>query len=296
MFMLVFAAIGVFGAGMLAIAAGIPIKDYGFGNTLILSGVIAWCTSIIMVSLWVCAREIRQVFEQPSDADAQKRDQTAAAANAASDQGGWPQSIPEKTPAQPAAEPPAADTKPGRRNLLFASSRRTAAAGPESAPPAQAVAAPEPRTPEPRPAESRGPAAEEPRPTPKRAEVPARPLPRTPLNLGSLRDTPRTPAGAAAAPASTSSSASASGSASPPREPAPEPAATPSRSPEAAPTPPATAPGRSDSVGVNVLKSGVVDGMAYWLYSDGSIEAQMAEGMMRFGSIDELRAHLDKRA
>ena len=47
---------------------------------------------------------------------------------------------------------------------------------------------------------------------------------------------------------------------------------------------------------VTVLKSGIVDGMAYSLYSDGSIEAQMPEGMMRFASIDELRAHLDQRA
>jgi hypothetical protein len=46
---------------------------------------------------------------------------------------------------------------------------------------------------------------------------------------------------------------------------------------------------------VTVLKSGVVDGMAYSLYSDGSIEAEMPEGMMRFASIDELRAHLDQR-
>jgi hypothetical protein len=45
-----------------------------------------------------------------------------------------------------------------------------------------------------------------------------------------------------------------------------------------------------------VIKSGVVDGMGYSLYSDGSIEAQMPEGMMRFASIDELRAHLDQRA
>jgi hypothetical protein len=35
--------------------------------------------------------------------------------------------------------------------------------------------------------------------------------------------------------------------------------------------------------------------MAYSLYSDGSIEAQMPEGMMRFASIDELRSHLDHR-
>jgi hypothetical protein len=50
-----------------------------------------------------------------------------------------------------------------------------------------------------------------------------------------------------------------------------------------------------DQPDVIVLKSGIVDGMAYSLYSDGSIEAQMPEGMMRFASIDELRAHLDQR-
>ena len=55
------------------------------------------------------------------------------------------------------------------------------------------------------------------------------------------------------------------------------------------------APPVADQPPVTVLKSGVVDGMAYSLYSDGSIEAQMPEGMMRFASIDELRAHLDQR-
>jgi hypothetical protein len=52
---------------------------------------------------------------------------------------------------------------------------------------------------------------------------------------------------------------------------------------------------RKEEPSVTILKSGVVDGMAYSLYSDGSIEAQMPEGMMRFASIEELRAHLDQR-
>jgi len=73
-------------------------------------------------------------------------------------------------------------------------------------------------------------------------------------------------------------SASSAGAAA--ERPAPEPAAARSEEP-----PPVT-----------VLKSGVVDGMAYSLYSDGSIEAQMPEGMMRFASIDELRSHLDQRS
>jgi hypothetical protein len=45
---------------------------------------------------------------------------------------------------------------------------------------------------------------------------------------------------------------------------------------------------------VSVLKSGVVEGMAYTLYSDGSIEAQLQGGMVRFGSITELRNHIEK--
>jgi hypothetical protein len=57
-----------------------------------------------------------------------------------------------------------------------------------------------------------------------------------------------------------------------------------------------TAARTTEQPAVTVLKSGVVDGMAYSLYSDGSIEAQMPEGMMRFASIDELRSHLDQRA
>jgi hypothetical protein len=44
---------------------------------------------------------------------------------------------------------------------------------------------------------------------------------------------------------------------------------------------------------VTVLKSGVVEGMAYTLYSDGSIEAQLPQGRLRFGSIDALRDHIE---
>jgi hypothetical protein len=55
-------------------------------------------------------------------------------------------------------------------------------------------------------------------------------------------------------------------------------------------------PSHKEDPAVTVLKSGVVDGMAYSLYSDGSIEAELPEGTMRFGSIDELRTHLDQRS
>ncbi len=45
-----------------------------------------------------------------------------------------------------------------------------------------------------------------------------------------------------------------------------------------------------------VLKSGVIDGMAYTLYSDGSIDAELAEGTMKFGSIPELREYLNQHS
>jgi pyruvate/2-oxoglutarate dehydrogenase complex dihydrolipoamide acyltransferase (E2) component len=82
----------------------------------------------------------------------------------------------------------------------------------------------------------------------------------------------------------------------PPLRPAPEPAKA------AAPPPSAPQPAvESEAVpirptrepqAVTVLKSGVIEGMAYTLYSDGSIEADLPQGMVRFASIDALRRHL----
>ena len=45
-----------------------------------------------------------------------------------------------------------------------------------------------------------------------------------------------------------------------------------------------------------ILKSGVVDGMAYTLYANGSIEAKLPHGTVRFGSIAELRAHIENNS
>jgi hypothetical protein len=45
-----------------------------------------------------------------------------------------------------------------------------------------------------------------------------------------------------------------------------------------------------------ILKSGVVDGMAYTLYTDGSIEAKLPHGTVKFGSIAELRAHIESNS
>jgi hypothetical protein len=47
---------------------------------------------------------------------------------------------------------------------------------------------------------------------------------------------------------------------------------------------------------VSVLKSGMIEGMAYTLYSDGSIEAELPQGKLRFGSITALRDHIEGAA
>lgn len=51
-----------------------------------------------------------------------------------------------------------------------------------------------------------------------------------------------------------------------------------------------------DNRAVAILKSGVVDGMGYTLYVDGSIEATLPQGTLRFASINELRSHLEKNS
>jgi hypothetical protein len=91
----------------------------------------------------------------------------------------------------------------------------------------------------------------------------------------SIRAAPPIPAEVVSAPAAELETAA---------EPAAAPVQTPAADAAAPPEP------------VAVLKSGVVDGMAYTLYSDGSIEAQLPQGTLRFGSITELRNHIEQSA
>ena len=67
----------------------------------------------------------------------------------------------------------------------------------------------------------------------------------------------------------------------PPKPVIPKPAARPAAPAPAAGTPETT-----------VYKSGVIDGMAYTLFMDGSIEAELPQGRVKFGSIDELQKYL----
>jgi hypothetical protein len=291
MIVLLIAGIGAVLAGLLAIAFGIPIKEFGFGNTLILVGVIAACTGMILLGLWLVVRELKTIAQRLRPADQRARtvlpsivsgalepgmaggsdDELAFGRDrAAADNAGNNAGNGEPGAAVPHASPPpwhdeaaarvrvdapeAAEPAPKpRRNLLFSSTSR------KERERAQARGA--------------GPTA----PAPPTA-APAPPV------------LPPVPEPAEAPPATFDDawprSERARGPEVPPQR---RNSRTPSTVPEGA------ARSEDQPPPVTVLKSGVVDGMAYSLYSDGSIEAQMPEGMMRFASIDELRAHLEHR-
>src|SRR5260370_4964068 len=53
--------IGLLLAGLLAILFGLPIKEFGFGNTLILVGAIAVCSGVLMLGLWAVIRELKNI-------------------------------------------------------------------------------------------------------------------------------------------------------------------------------------------------------------------------------------------
>ena len=87
-----------------------------------------------------------------------------------------------------------------------------------------------------------------------------------------------------------------------PRVAVPPPMAAPPIAAPPAPKPPAplrppvrpTAPAAT-TPDATVYKSGVIDGMAYTLFMDGSIEAELPQGKVRFASVDELQKYLTAR-
>jgi len=298
MVVLLIAGLGLVLAGLLTVGFGVQL-ELSFGNTLILAGAIAACTGMILLGIWTVVRELKNIARRlgagvavESHASLQS---AAASANSSRESGGflfsrdqpaaenagnaepvaqsasplpWHEeaasrdrargevpSAPEPVEAAPALKP--------RRNLLFSSSSR------KERERAQARTT-EPSAADLRPA-SPGPAS--PAAPPESSEAPPATFDDAWPRPGRSRTVDSPPQRSGRAP-STFTEANAAAPAA-------------DRDPPAAPSeaqPPVT-----------VLKSGVVDGMAYSLYSDGSIEAQMPEGMMRFASIDELRAHLDQR-
>jgi hypothetical protein len=275
-------------AGLLAILLGIPVKEFSFGNTLILSGCIGACTGLILLGLSAVVAELklieRRLAADPRSAAADARVRAA---------------LPQVSSAP---TPPA---QAGEGGFLFSRDRSAAEQMPTEAPPMSPPLWQEETVsrapPEPQPAEA------VPAPRPKR-NLMFQSTMRKDRERGAARG-----ADSAAPEIREPSPVSEAGEVQPPsfdntwsrteraREISPQ-----RRSGRAVPAePPAAAAERTwppaparaeDQPAVTILKSGVVDGMAYSLYSDGSIEAQMPEGLMRFASLDELTAHIERRS
>jgi hypothetical protein len=273
------AGIGCLLAGIAAIGFGIPINEFGLGNTLILAGSVTACAGLIILSLWAAVRELkgtaRQVGSSPVLDAKGGPPQRTALPRPAENAGMAPHADPFGVGEQPGEPPPMPPSAPWVEEAAVRDRPRQDA---PSSPPPEPSAKPrrnlmfsstsrrERERTQPRPGDI---SVADPRPAAAGADVNEPP----PANFDDAW-----PKSERAKP----------GDLPPQRRAAPRPPA-PSGEPVRQP------PAIENQPPVTVLKSGVVDGMAYSLYSDGSIEAQMPEGMMRFASIDELRAHLDQR-
>jgi len=266
------AGIGLLLAGILAIAFGIPVKEFSFGNTLILVGAIAACTGMMMLGLWTAVRELKNIARRLGPGVA--TDQRAASA------------------LQPAAIGATLGNQAPEDGEFLFTRDQPAPQFSGSADPAATSAAPPPWLEE---AASRG-RSDVPPPEPEPVEAAPAVKPRRNLMFSSTSRKERERAQARTGEPPAPDFGPGPAEAPPPRRSGRTPSTFTEPGPGAAAAerqPPAVR--NEDQPPVTVLKSGVVDGMAYSLYSDGSIEAQMPEGMMRFASIDELRSHLDQR-
>jgi hypothetical protein len=301
MIVMLVVGIGCLLAGLLAIGFGIPVQEFSFGNTLILSGAVTACTGLVILGLWVVVGELKNIARRLGpgvhpdlslDPAATALRPAATVAPRAQTPGSGDFVFNRDQPAPEDAEHAEADAQPPAPWLEAASARERARS---EVPPA------------PQPVET-APAAKQRRnllfsSTSRRERERAQTRTADPSGTEFRPATPAVPPIAESGEVQPGTfenawpkSERSRGGDAPPRRGG----RAPSTFPETTADPagddrhsPAAWP--EDQPPVTVLKSGVVDGMAYSLYSDGSIEAQMPEGMMRFASIDELRRHLDQR-
>ena len=300
-------------AGAAAIAFGIPVKEFSLGDTLILAGTVAMTGGLILIGLGAAVAQLQRVAEMLGARPLGRNGIEAA-------RGGR---VP--FPPKPKAEPPRAPSGELPPFVPAPIDEPTERAEPVAARSGDEQAAPSIRNPELARAEEEPveqvepvkvapppfkfpdlprPSARQPEPPPARDldfEPPPSPPPAPPAWRSAAPPRDERPR-AEPRPSYFDAMWKDDKKAAPPEAPAasePRPRTdtvaednmqfVPPDLAEPAP-PPAEEPPRA----VAVLKSGVVDGMGYTLYVDGSIEAELPDGTLRFASINELRAHLEK--
>jgi hypothetical protein len=323
---LVLLAVGLLATavGLITIGFGIPINAFSLGNTLIISGTIAVASGLILIALALVLGQLRRIAEALKGRTLPRAsspiESTESAAQPASRVMPTLEPLAAESPRAPEPRFPATASEPAPGPLDWLRAKSKPATTPSPAmpvPPAMAEppmveltdeAPLSPRPPQ-RPAmppaveptlepkvwsPSRDTGSAEPRLAPKSEQPMSRATPQTePPKEKERFDLVWPDRGAG--PAQGESKVEMK------REPAldmplpPIPArpretrpATEKRMPEALRKPVVER-------GPAILKSGVIDGMPYTLYADGSIEAQLPQGMVKFASVDALRAHLEKQ-
>jgi hypothetical protein len=326
-------AIGVIATaiGMFTIGFGIPINEFSFGNTLIIAGTICVIGGLVLIGIAAAVRELRRTADavggrslvrgtRPESGELAVQGLGARGGSGVA-RGTFPQKPnseglgrEQRTPEPrlaavfsndgPQDEMPSGRPRPNIFPMVRAVGDATVVEEPESVPLSPHAPA---RGPAPMRAERAAEARSMPQPASKQSNG-AAPAARSAVleasRLGSAGERPVEPLRAnmfdavwpTEAKAEVRSGAAVATEAYA-RAPAPvpinariEPVVAVEKQEEVAPTVQSAA---SELRPVSILKSGVIDGMAYTLYTDGAIEAHLAQGTMRFGSIDELREHLE---
>lgn len=297
-------------AGIVMIGFGIPINEFSLGNTLIIAGTTALVGGLIVTGLGAAIRQLKRIAESQTSRAAvrptrisEPLDPVVAAPARATSASSRP-SFPPRPRTSPVREARGADGGIDRARPAFPLGSRNDFAPPMVDENENVPLSPlsPPRTPAQTPPSSAEPTLEIPpsRPSdtrpPRYAGEGARKLAHDDGSgaPASERATERAPPEGfdTVWPADSRAPREAREDAvHPPRA---EPAAQArSHGEQAARSEPSHAR-MAEPVAVSILKSGVVDGMAYTLYTDGSIEAELAQGVVRFASIEELRNHLEK--
>jgi hypothetical protein len=268
-FVLLLIGVAIIVAGVAMIGFGIPINEFNLGNTLIVSGMTMVAGGLVVFALSFVLRQLTRIANSLAG-------RPAAPAGRMSGEPLDPMHPGSSRPAAPRAPFPSGSRPDAPRDPRTSDPRMTShgtepglALPPRNVEPSLVGDIDEaPLSPRP-PLRTSAPAAEQPE---RKSWLPGN---RPRVARPGAGDTPRAPE----APAERSWSN--------------ERMETPALRGNGDATRHTAEPAKPDAP-VTVLKSGVVDGMAYTLYTDGSIEAELAQGVVRFGSIEELRNHLEK--
>lgn len=248
--------------GIAIVGFGIPVSEFSFGNTLIIAGATTATGGLIIMALGAVAVQLQRLNETLAHAPLTVAAPEAyeAAMPAAEEQ---PHPFEPRGPSEPPEFPMPASPAPSLRNpeepVEFASE--------EAAAPAAEPVAKEPRS------------------------LPSWMRQRPAAPTGEVNEEPKSSFFDSVWPPESKmfGRTEQEEAAAEPLESEPEQQAA-----EVEPAEPEVAAPEEKPRAIAILKSGVVDGMGYTLYVDGSIEAELPQGTLRFASIHELRAHLEQ--